>query len=189
MFWAAAILSGCDKKATEHTEFTKADSVTGTYLSFQDTMLQVWNTMIHDDNRKIQAMDHLIDKLSQTDPDKSEDLGNYQQRLDELQGMRYDQQSIFDPEVVTEYDFASNSLVTELVALAESQGQFAHDKSLQRLVDSIRSADQRVLNYRAEYDQVASRFNRFVDQHHEILEGLAEDSFIARRPLFEMAAE
>ena len=189
VFWAAAILSGCEKKATEQTEFTKADSVTGTYLSLQDTMLQVWNTMIHDDNRKIQAMDHLIDKLSQTDPDKSEDLGNYQQRLDELQGMRYDQQSISDPEVVTEYDFASNSLVTELIALAESQGQFAHDKSLQRLVDSIRSADQRVLNYRAEYDQVASRFNRFVDQHHEILEGLAEDSFIARRPLFEMAAE
>ena len=188
VFWAAAILSGCEKKATEQTEFTKADSVTGTYLSLQDTMLQVWNTMIHDDNRKILAMDHLLDKLSVTNPEKSEELSNYQ-RLDELPGMRYDQQSISDPEVVTEYDFASNSLVAELIALAESQREFAYDKSLQTLVDSIRSADQRVLNYRAEYDQVASRFNRFVEQHHDLLEGLSADSFVARRPLFEMAAE
>lgn len=189
VFWTAAILSACEKKATEQTEFTKADSVTGTYLSLQDTMLQVWNTMIHDDNRKILAMDHLLEKLSVTNPEKSEELGNYQQRLNELPAMRYDQQSISDPEVVTEYDFASNSLVTELIALAESQSQFAHDKSLQKLVDSIRSADQRVLNYRAEYDQVASRFNRFVEQHHDLLEGLTADSFVARRPLFEMAAE
>src|SRR5690606_41341406 len=69
------------------------------------------------------------------------ELDTYETRLEELAKMRYDQTSISDPEIVSAYDFASNSLVTELVAVAESQTQFTYNSTLQKMVESIRSAD------------------------------------------------
>ncbi len=182
------LIAGCESKSSLQTEFTKADSLTDTYLALQDTMLQVWNTMIHDDNRKIKTMHHLLQELNRSNPEKREALDDYESRLDDLPDMRYDQASMSDSEVVSEYDFASNSLVTELIALAESQPEFAYNPTLQKLVDSIRAADQRVSNYRQEYDEIALRFNRFVERNRNSLEDLEEDSTLLK-PLFQMAAE
>ena len=184
-----AVLSCENKKTTVHTDFTKADSVTETYLALQDSMLQVWNTMIHDDNRKIKAMHHLLHELTVSNPEKREELHDYKQRLDDLPEMRYDQNSMSDAEVVSEYDFASNSLVTELIALAESQKEFAYNPRVQQLADSIRAADQRVNNYRQQYDEIALRFNRFIEGNRSILEEIEKDSTILKKPLFQMAAE
>ena len=182
-------LAGCEKKTATHTDFTKADSLTETYLALQDTMLQVWNTMIHDDNRKIKAMHHLLHELSVSNPEKREELEHYEERLEDLPEMRYDQKSMSDSEVVSEYDFVSNSLVSELISLAESQREFAYNTTLQKLADSIRAADQRVNNYRQEYDDIAVRFNRFIERNRRILEEIEKDSTILKRPLFQMAVE
>lgn len=187
ILWSAGMFAACNKRPPDQFEFTKADSLTDTYLSLQDTMMQVWNTMIHDDNRKVRAMHHLLHELS-VSTSGEEAINKYRERLDDLLEMRYSQQSISDPGIVAEYDFASNSLVAEVIALAESQREFAYNTTIQKLVDSIRAADQRVLNYRAEYDDIASRFNRFVDQHRHQLDDIGSDSLI-KKPLFEMAAE
>ena len=190
LMWALiAIMTACDSKTSQHTDFTKADSVTENYLALQDTMLQVWNTMIHDDNRKIKAMHHLLHELDVSNPEKKDDLKDFEERLNDLPDLRYDQRSMSDAEIVTEYDFASNSVVTELVALAESQPQFAYNTTLQKLVESIRAADQRVMNYRAEYDEIATRYNRFIERNKNYLEELQYDSFPPKIPLFQMAAE
>ena len=187
--WTMFLVAGCSKGAEEHTNFTRADSLTETYLALQDTMLEVWNTMIHDDNRKIKAMYHLLHELQVTNPESSEDLGNIEERLKDLSGMRYDQQSISNAELVSEYDFASNSLVSELISLAESQQQFPYNTTMQKLVESIRAADQRVINYREEYDDVATRFNRFIDRNRANLEDMESDSALKKKPLFQMASE
>jgi len=190
LMWALiAIMTACDSKTSHRTDFTKADSVTENYLALQDTMLQVWNTMIHDDNRKIKAMHHLLHELDVSNPEKKDDLKDFEERLNDLPDLRYDQRSMSDAEIVTEYDFASNSVVTELVALAESQPQFAYNTTLQKLVESIRAADQRVMNYRAEYDEIATRYNRFIERNKNYLEELQYDSFPPKIPLFQMAAE
>jgi predicted transcriptional regulator len=186
---AVTMLAACKKKSAPQTDFTKADSLTDTYLALQDTMLQVWNTMMHDDNRKLKAMEHLLHELRVSSPEKRDELQSYEHRLDDLVKMRYDQQSMSDAEVVSGYDFASNSLVAELVAVAESQKQFPYNPTLQQLVDSIRAADQRVINYRDEYDEIASRFNHFIDRYKDHLEDLRSDSFLEKKPLFQMAAE
>jgi septal ring factor EnvC (AmiA/AmiB activator) len=182
-------LTGCQKKAPVQTGFTKVDSLTETYLALQDSMLQAWNTMIHDDNRKIKAMKHLLHELNVSVPEKRDELKSYEERLNDLMSMRYDQHSMSNTEMVTEYDFASNSLVTELVSLAESQKEFAYNTMIQKLVDSIRAADQRVNNYRDEYDIIASRFNRFIERYEGMLRDIDQDSSLEKKPLFEMASE
>ena len=185
---ALLFLTGCEKRPSSSDSFTRADSLTETYLALQDTMLQVWNTMIHDDNRKIKAMKHLLHELTISNPDKREELHHFEQQLEELVSMRYDQRSMSDPELVIEYDFASNALVTELISLAEAQREFAYNTTLQKLVDSIRAADQRVSNYREEYDHIARNFNRFIERNGHTLEEIDDDN-IAKRPLFQVAAE
>ena len=186
---SALALCNCEKRPASQTGFTKADSLTETYLALQDTMLQSWNTMIYDDNRKIKTMRYLLHELSVSDPEKRDELKTYEGRVDELVHMRYDQHSMSNSEMVSEYDFASNSLVTELISLAEAQGEFANNTTLQKLVDSIRAADQRVNNYREEYDVIASRFNRFIERNKGMLNEFDKDSFLEKKPLFQMAAE
>lgn len=187
--WSLLMFAGCDHKPMEASDFTKADSLTETYLALQDTMLEVWNTMIHDDNRKIKAMHSLLHELTVSLPEKRDELEGYQARLDELLTLRYDQHSMWDADIVTQYDFASSSLVTELVALAEAQTQFPYNTTLQKLVDSIRAADERVMNYRLEYDEVASRLNGFIERNKNQLDDIDLDSFLEKKPLFQMAAE
>lgn len=184
------IIAACDQKTTsEHGNFTKADSVTETYLALQDTMLQAWNSMIHDDNRKIKAMHHLLEELKRTNPENAPELESIGTRLNRLVSLRYDQTSITNPELVSEYDFASNSLVAELIVLAEAEKDFSTDQLLQELVDSIRAAEQRVMTYRKAYDRTASRFNTFIDRNKEVLQEIDSQAFLAKKPLFEMASE
>lgn len=188
-FTLFVVISGCEKKPVHETKFTKADSLTGTYLAYHDTLLQAWNSMIHDDNRKIKAMGNLLHELSVSTPEKRDELNVLQERLEHLKTMRYDQHTMSDTEVVSEYDFVSNSLVTELISLAESQREFAYNTTIQKLVDSIRAADQRVNIYRGEYDAIASRFNTFLERNLGVLLQVENDSNLAKKPLFQMAGE
>lgn len=178
-----------DPHKREHAHFTKADSLTETYLNLKDSMLQVWNSMINDDNQKIKAMHNLLHELKASNPVQHDELQAYEDRLGQLFHSRYTQKSMENAHIIEEYDFASNSLVAELISLAESQTQFPYNITMQKLVESIRTADQRVDSYRQEYDRVVFRFNEFVDQNKTWLHEIEQDSFMEKKPLFQMAAE
>jgi hypothetical protein len=182
-------LSSCrEKQRAESIHFTKADSLTETYLNLKEMMFETWSSMINDDNQKIKAMRNLLHELRVSDPAHRDEFDNYQKRLDQLTGLRYTQKSMANAQVIEEYDFASNSLVTELIALAESQSQFSYNTTLQKLVESIRTAEQRVDNYRVAYDRVASAYNQFLDNNQLLLKEIDPDT-LEKKPLFQMVAE
>jgi hypothetical protein len=181
---------GCgDSRRDNHPNFTKTDSLTDTYLNLKDSMLETWNTMINDDNQKIKAMHNLLHELKVSNPVMRDQLKSYEERLERLVHSRYTQKSMGNADVVEEYDFASNSLVGELVSLAESQTQFTYNTTLQKLVETIRTADQRVDNYRTEYDRIATQFNQFIDENKKWLIEIDQDSFMEKKPLFQMVAD
>jgi hypothetical protein len=194
LFISCCLLSlcGCNKKQRdEHTHFTKADSVTETYLELKDAMLQAWNMMINDDNQKIKAMHHLLHELMVSNPSQRPLLKSYEERLERLVYSRYTQKTMANADVIVEYDFASNSLVSELISLAESQTQFAYNTTLQRLVENIRTADQRTESYREEYDVIASKYNEFIDQNKDMLRQseIDQDTLLQKKPLFQVVSE
>jgi hypothetical protein len=184
-----AVCSCGEKQHTEYTRFTRVDSLTETYLNLKDSMLETWNTMINDDNQKIKAMHNLIHELVVSNPAQRETFKSYQERLDRLAHSRYTQKSMENTDVVEEYDFASNSLVSELISLAETQKEFAYNTTLQKLVEGIRTADQRVDNYREAYDRIAEAYNHFLDENKLQLKEIDQDSSLEKRPLFQMVAE
>jgi hypothetical protein len=183
-------LIGCNsKKDSDPTSFTKLDSLTDTYLALQDSMVDTWNMMIKDDNKKIRAMRDLIHELEIGGQYAKGELTAYEQRVDQLIRIRYTPKTMWNTDVIEEYDFASSSLVSELISLAESYTAFSYNTTLQKLVEEIRAADLRVENYRADYDAVALQYNQFIEDNQEALKEIAENGTLDKKPLFQVAAE
>ena len=184
------VLMNCGKNKPElpQTTFTKIDSLTDRYLAFQDSMLQSWNVMINDDNQKIKSMHKLLHELLMSNAADRDLLRKYEGQLDQLSGMRYTQKSMGNVEVVEEYDFASSSLVSELVSLAESNVAFAENQTLQKLVEDIRTADQRVNNYREEYDSIVQKYNTFLEKNRSSLMEISHGDSIQEKYLFQMVS-
>lgn len=188
---ACSLLWNCgDKSNTTHdTTFTHQDSLTERYLGLQDSVLKAWNIMIHDDNEKIKTMHNLLHELAVSDPSQQEELAAFEERLTQLKQSRYTQKTMENADIIEEYDFASNALVIELIALAEGQTTFSDNTTLQKLTDEIRMADQRVNNYRAEYDAVVIAYNNFIEKNKESLKEIDRSNNVEKKPLFQMVSE
>lgn len=186
-----ALLS-CGEKKTEtvETHFTKEDSLTECYLSLQDSMLHAWNLMMNDDNQKLKAMQYLLHELAIGRQAETNELQSLEQRLDQLSRIRFTQRTMANPDVIEEYDFASNSLVTELIALAKSAPNFEQNTTVQTLAEAIAMADQRILLYRAEYDEIVKGYNAFLGSNKDFIKSIDENNTLEKKPLFnEFGAE
>ncbi len=186
---ALFIQCGNKTEVTEDMAYTHADSLTEVYLMLQDSLHDTWSMMLGDDNEKIKAMKALVHEMrigTQFTPEK---LSVLEERIDQLVNIRYTPKTMSNTDVVEEYDFASNSLVTELISMAESLSSFSYNTTIQQLVEQIRSADLRVDNYRADYDSVASAYNRFIAQHEASIKEVTETDTVMKKALFGSDAE
>lgn len=186
LFSSLWIISSCDRKPESSSGvFTKADSLADVYLKMHDTLHLHWNIMINDDNEKIKAMNHLLHELMVTG--NEEDLyRSYQERLRQLSKIRFTQKSMSKAHVVEEYDVASNALILDLIGTAEARREFSYNTTLQKLVDNILLADQRIIRFRTEYDSLVHEYNQFVSQHKE---DLTEASLtLEPKPLFQITS-
>lgn len=172
----------CSPRQEHSDSFTKADSVTDFYLRMQDTLHVQWNLMITGDNKKIQAMDNLLHELMVTSADSSR-YRAFNDRLTQLSRMRYTPKSMFNPDVVREYDYATRSLIVELVAAAESRSEYTYNVTMQKLVDEILLSDQHVTQLRQQYDSVAKLFNRFLERNGKVL--VEANLTTDKKPLFD----
>lgn len=180
---------GTNTSTLQETAFTREDSITDRFLVLQDSLLLAWNLMMNDDNQKIKAMHHLVHELMVSGQENNEELGVYEERLEQLSRLRYTPKTMANLDVIEEYDFASNALVTELIALAESRKEFSYNPTLQQITDDIRLADQRMINYRIEYDAIAAVYNRFIEENHHVLKLIDKKASFEKKPMFQMVSE
>jgi hypothetical protein len=182
-----ALLS-CGRSATsnEKTTFTHIDSLTDTYLSLQDTLLHSWNVLIIDEQEKMNsvnaALDHLK-KLTLPDPSQLASLGT---RFEQLKQIHLTQKTLSNQYVIEEYDFATNSLISEILSITESNPAFLQNKDLLSLIDKIKVADQRTSNYRIDYDSIAYQLNAFIEKNKSLLKDIDNGS-LEKRPMFSVA--
>lgn len=173
-----------EKTGSCNISFTRVDSLTGEYLELQDSMLQAWNTMINDDNRKLKAMQRLVGELKNSVQYDYETLASLEDRLLHLKHLRFDQCTMADQEVIEEYDFATNLVVSELLSLAESQASFSENYALQQTTEEIRLAEQRIADYRSAYDNIVVRYNLFIEQHKDVIKEIDKNLSNEHKPLF-----
>ena len=168
------------------TTFTRIDSLTETYLVLQDSLLHAWNVMAWDEKEKTKAMHGLIHLMHQKDGFDDGQLATLEQRLDQLERIRFTQKSLANNYVVEEYDFASNSLVSEILSLAEADPEFIKNATAQRLVDKVKLTDQRVDEYRGQYDQAAMRYNTFLEKNKSYMKEIDNSNTGEKKALFHM---
>ncbi len=190
-FSGALILAGCDNPKTRDmaTHFTHVDSLTEVYLDLQDSLHTAWNLMINDDNQKIKAMQNLLHELkisAQLDPEKAESLDH---RIEQLKRIRYTPKSMSNPDLVAEYDFASNSLVNELISLSEGHTAFAYNTTMQNLVNQIRKAEESIEHYRSDYDAIVVVYNKFILENKDHMREIDHTSKVEKKPQFQMVSE
>lgn len=172
LFIGTILLSGCgQKKSTtnENQQFTKIDSLTESYLSYNDSILQAWNVMINDDNQKIKSLHYVLHTLLESNEFNGEDLQALGERLEQLVENRYTPESLNEV-AIEEYDFASNALVTEITTAAQQYSKFDQNEKLQKVVEEILAADQRVEKYRSDYDEVVEQYNQFLEINRPSIE-------------------
>jgi len=184
--WAA-----CTKHTTmrEGKAYTQLDSLTDTYLNLQDSLLITWNVMARDENEKLHAIQELLQSMGISGFFSKTDVEALEQRLGQVERIRFNQKTMSNPHVVEEYDFASNSLISEIVSMAESNPAFIQKKEFQSRIDYIKVADQRVEYYRADYDYIAQKFNLFLDKYQTQLKEIDQSGLNEKRPLFQMASD
>ena len=182
----------CDSQKSrqqDKTAFTKVDSLTETYLTLQDSLLHAWNVMTWDEKEKIDHMHDIIHLMQRHGGFDDQELISLEQRLDQLERIRFTQKSLSNAYVIEEYDFASNSLVSEIISRAEADTEFMKNEKNQKLVDKIKLADHRVNSYREAYDQIAMRFNQFLESHKKYIDEIDKDQTGEKRALFQMAVQ
>ena len=186
LFSGIFVLSiSCVKRENEGSKavFTRIDSLTEAYLSLQDSMLHTWNVMMKDENEKLENVGLLLQELKTTGQDQAR-IESLEQRLEQLGRIRFTQKTMVNPHVVEEYDFASNSLIAEVISIAEGVPNFQQNTKLQQLTDWVKSADQRVPIYREEYDAVVENFNQFLDKAKPYLHEIDEKNTGEKKVLF-----
>ena len=181
---------GCSSSSntTERTLFTKADSVTDTYLTLQDTLHNAWNLLIKDESEKIRNLDLLLSHLMSENQFDRSLLTSLDNRLDQLRKIKFTQKTLSNPYVIEEYDFACNSILSEVIAMTETKPELLANRTVQNLVDHIKNADQRVDAYRSNYDSVAELFNSFISHNKDILAEIDRKINLEKRPQFKAAS-
>jgi hypothetical protein len=178
-----------DSKGPVHKEFTKADSLTEYYLSLHDSLHQIWNIMIHSDNEKIDAMHGLVHELMVSHPEEIERLKSFEEKIDQLSRIRYTQKSLANVDVIAEYDFATQVVLSELIETVKGTSEFSYNKTLQQLVQTIRETNEEMLFHRHEYDSLIHTYNIFVDANKDNLLQLDETISVEKKPSFRMVSE
>lgn len=183
------VLNCTGKSEDQSTSYTKVDSLTDMYLHLKDSMLNTWNRMMYDDNQRIKAMKAIVHELRVTREGDADMLQSLGYRIEQLLRIRYTQKTMTNTDVVEEYDFASNSLVTEIIALAEAIPSYRYNNTLQQLVERVRLTDQLIENHRADYDAAAQAYNQFIDSNKLILKEIDQSAPLEKKPLFYTVSE
>ena len=187
---SAGLLLSCGRSTTsnEKTAFTHIDSLTETYLILQDTLLNSWNKLVNDENEKIEALNaalsHLTSIVEPRDLVSSLDL-----QLLQLRQIRITQKTLYNPDVVDEFDFASNSLISEIISLAEANPTLKKNREFQSIIEKIKISEGRVTIYRSDYDRIAQEFNSFLESNKLVLKDIDQNCSLEKRPLFSLSSK
>lgn len=183
------LAAACSNTATtERSSFTKADSLTETYLSFQDSLYHLWNVLLKDENEKVETMNAALNHFMVSGLDGYDQLESLKKRLEQLQHIRISQKTLLNPHVIEEYDFECRSLVAEILNTAETSS-FLTDPRSKKLIDQIKFTDQRLADYRQAYDSLAMEYNEFIEKNKSLLKDIDKNSSLQKRPLFNQATD
>jgi hypothetical protein len=172
---AAAFACACStsNSVNEHTSFSKADSLTDAYLELSDSVLQSWNRVVGNEMDKERTLEEIINDLDQAHLLTDELRESFQVRMDQLEKIRFTQETIANQQVVEDYDLAVQSIIDDLTRISDSDAETPFKFLLKNSY----------LN-RASYDSLAKSFNDFVKENRDALKDINSSNELETKPVF-----
>jgi hypothetical protein len=177
-FAAMAVLSiACSTSNSIHehssTSFSKADSLTDAYLVLSDSVLHSWNRIVGNEIDKSRALQEIINDLDNASLLSDELRESFQVRMEQLERLRFTQESIKDPNNVQDYDLAFQSIVDDLSKLTKDNAELLFGKLQENSVLT-----------RVSYDKFAKSFNDFLQENRTFLKDVNANNELDAKPLF-----
>lgn len=171
----AAIACACSTSNSihEHTTFSKADSLTDAYLVLSDSVLQSWNRIVGNEIDKSRALQEIITDLDNASLLTEELRESFQVRMEQLEKIRFTQESIADPQSVEDYDLAFQSIVDDLSKLTKDNAN-----------NLFKSLQENSLTRRLSYDSLARSLNEFLQENRSVLKDVNANNELDAKPLF-----
>jgi hypothetical protein len=160
------------------------DSLTDHFLVLQDSLVQSWNWIIANDNKKIKGMENLLEELSSNNAVTEDEWNSFHEKIQQLKRMRFSLKTLHNKHTVTEYDAATEMLMDQLFSFAESKPRFVQSSTFYTISEDIVEAESRAIELRAHYDTVASIYNLFVNNHRVYLESQNLSNDLSEKTLF-----
>lgn len=151
------------------TTFSKADSLTDVYLVLSDSVLQSWNSIVGSEIDKTRTLQEIITDLDNASLLSDEARESFQVRMEQLERIRFTQESISDPQAVEDYDVAFQSIVDDLSKITKDNAS-----------SMIGNLQKTTITKRISYDSLARSFNNFLEENRSML----KDIELSEKPLF-----
>jgi hypothetical protein len=161
----------------EHTRFSKADSLTDAYLVLSDSVLQSWNRIVGNEVDKTRTLQELISDLDNAQLLSDELRESFAVRIDQLEKIRFTQETIEDEQTVEDYDLALHSIIDDVAKITSAPGSPDPKAMFEYLLESS-------LVNRSMYDSLARTFNEFVQKNKAALKDIEMGQELDEKPVF-----
>lgn len=185
---AAAFLGACSKSANKIADAAYLDSLRTTYTSLIDSTNVAWKVVKDADDQILTDLSRLLEEVTYTNQYEEKVVDSLMKKVESLKSLDYGDKTLNNYEVLDNYDMLTTEAITQITDYAENHPQYDQYPLMGQLITDIRTADQRILLERTDYDHHAKEFNRFVEANSKVMDRVDADFEGLKRKVFELSA-
>lgn len=161
-----------DKKPTENsqqtTEVIKAPTVSEQSTILSNSVDSAWHAIIQLDSQKFADTKRLVEEISYCKKYDEKGVAKALKLLSEIKSFQYTQETLSDS-TITVYDTKTDELIRFVRNLKSNTAEITQHPLADQLENEITEADNQLVNYRSRYDQLAIKYNSFLELNKEAI--------------------
>ncbi len=181
----ALLSTACNKKARTLSVDT-LDSLKLTYQQINNELEFSWTEMMMDDDGKLENMRRILQEISYSGDYSVVTHEGLKKEVEDLAAIRYDRETMSNSDLITNYDDKTNTTMSGLMEFTTGLPQFEQYPLMGQLLQEVFEADDRVLQYRIQYDRAVKSYNQFIEENEPYLEQIANQEILQAKSLFEL---
>jgi hypothetical protein len=183
----AACSSRFNQQTEEQLSDATLDSLRSVYYQLNDTIQYTWQSMMEDEDGKLQDMQLLLNEIRKADVYHSDSLDSLEQMMQAMRLIRYDSVSVGKPSLINRYDSLALLTAETLVRFAEDLPDANYDPMINVLLDRVLTAGSDAVLYRLSYDRFIADFNLFLEKYRNVMADIdSSGSSAYKRPTFRL---
>lgn len=184
----AASYSAC-QRATEEKQSeerqVKIDSLRQTYAGLSDSTAVYWQVLITEEKVKLDNMKAVLEELGREPLYNRPRYDSLYTHLQNLYARQLEAETL-SSERIDRYDSASGALKSEIIDYANNHPDIEQVPMVTSLLDSVETADQRILFHRVRYDNYARDYNNFLEGNRDYIPQIDTTGLSRERGLFQL---